>query len=604
MKRDLFALEEKCSELESQIKYERERHRRETTSFQDMCVDIATLLGLPHDGWSLHQISSALSRACQLYAPLNLTGKPLTTPLKSPSISMHSSSCIDEHDEGDDDVEKMEEEDGYTPLAQRKLLFPQYTPNAASFGDFEGTKGRKRKDCGSDVARDSNLREGKTLGEVKKALKDNLNDKKFSISLAADVKRSWVTTFVQTCRSFKCNDDELLNLFKLSLDNSCANTTLGFLSSPFARTWGTLFPYLRKMCQIPEPQEALTSLTQCKQGNRSIAEFYAAFRTLLMDCGEKNVTDDQQVHHFVQGLTDPNLRRKCLSWEKNQRAAKEQPNLEDVHIVAMENEKFDIKAKGSKKRDTPVIPRMNVNHITHQPYDVVSDEYDPYDGVDYGSEMNLANAVRPAYYQQPPMGYSPFSYGYAPPPNTMSSHPCSTATPIMSSSSSSSSSSLTTAQTASSTSKEDTNTMPSWFCTPEWVEKNLFNDARKRPTKGSKILDVDKALDFEYLKTFCWEVRGGSGPSRHRYRSSFPILTDVTNNTVCDDCGARADHITEECRYRPSSACFLYFGSEYKPNPVRATPAEMEAPPADYWKQIAEKRKKESSRSGGKKSKP
>ena len=584
-------LEDKLSELSDKYSVLQSVHT-------DMCVDLTFLLNLPPAS-NQHVISSALGKAL-MYGPLNTAaGKSHRSLSQSQFSSSHaeSSNQGDDSDDLDDDVDDEDKEGrGRTQTTQRKLNFLYDTPKATLFGDFEeGNQEKRRRTTDGCEDKGKLPREGRALGEIKKALKESLNDRKFSISMPSTDMRSWVTTFVQTCRSFKCTDEELLNLFKLMVDNSSTHTTLGFLSAPIAQTWNTLYPYLRRMCKIPEPQEALTALTLCRQGTMSIAEFYAVFRTLLLDCGEGNIPDDQQIHHFIQGLTDVSLRRRCLAWEKKQRRGGIPPNLEDAHVFALEAEELDNKAKGSKRRDGITTPRLIVNQITHQPYDVLSDGYDMYGNDDMETEapMQVVNAIHSSPYHQPPtsagsMGYPPRPHGYGLPPTGTSSFQ-SHSSPSYANVSSSSSSSSAVASSASAHGN-NTKALPPWHCTSEWVESNLFCDSRKRPTKGSKMWDKNLAMDFQYLKVHCWSHNKGVGPTARRFKSGLPFLTVVDNNTVCSDCGAQADHITAECRYRPSSQWFLYFGNEYNVAPAQV---EMAPPPPNYWKDtgIGEKRK-------------
>jgi hypothetical protein len=417
-------------------------------------------------------------------------------------------------------------------------------------------------------------RDGREFTEVKKALKESLTDRRFSISMTPTQMRSWISTFVQTCRSFNCNDDDLLRLFKLMIDNNSMTTTVGFMSEEAAKKWSTLYPYLRRMSKIPEAQEALAALVHCKQNLLSVAEYYAAFLTALLDCGESTLSNELQVHYFVQGLSDQSLRRRCLSWDQAQRREGKVYTLEALHLWAMDQEDLDIKSRGFKKASSTLVHLVN--------------NVDVVDGFD-GAEIAKVEEE----HQQLP--------------RVQSIHPPSSSSSSLPSSSSSSSSSHRRASqpehSSSSWSRRHASQqdyssshrypLPQesrnseyryWSCTGDWVRKNLWYDMRKMPTKCVNKYQPDGPISLEYMERFMWN--GAITPSKRRHGSNLPFLTPVNDATVCRVCGAQADHISQECRYNPASMFFLYFGSEChrpsKPGDDYLSLDEAVPPPVDW----------------------
>ena len=478
----------------------------------------------------------------------------------------------DEEDSENEDIEEVSMyENGENQGTQKRLQFDDGTPNARAFGDFGE---RKKKNVQSATPN----RDAREFTEVKKALKESLTDRRFSISMTPTQMRSWVSTFVQTCRSFNCNDDDLLRLFKLMIDNNSMTTTVGFMSEEATKKWSTLYPYLRRMSKIPEAQEALATLVRCKQNTLSVAEYYAAFLTALLDCGESTLSNELQVHYFVQGLSDQSLRRRCLSWDQMQRREGKAYTLETLHLWAMDQEDLDIKSRGFKKAASTLVHLVN--------------NVDVIDGFDVAESARIEeeNQVPRVQSIQPPSSSSS-SLSSSSTSSSSSSSSSYRRAPQHEYSSSSSSWSHRHAPQQEHPSRRYVSHQESrvseykpWGCTGDWVRKNLWYDKRKVPTRCLNKYQSDGPVSLDYMEKFLWN--GAIKPSKKREGSSLPFLTSVNDATICRMCGAQADHITQECRYNPCSPFFLYFGSEYR-RPTRSDeeylPLDGAAPPPVDW---------------------
>ena len=347
---------------------------------------------------------------------------------------------------------------------------------------------------------------------VAKALKDIKVRMKgdYRVTLSEAAQRAYFREFESTCNSYGLDNAARKNCWRLCCDPTHEPTIVGLWSHPEAQLDWTIFrKFMMDRVSNMSPMSALAKLESIQQKGR-IMEYTDEFATLLQQC--KQLSDEQIRLFFLRGLKSEDMREKIVTYCHYFNLTQGRtPSFSELRDKAMEEETL--------QREFHMLTDAHAAPVVSQSINAVSRSH---------GNANASSSSRPRT-------------------GRTSSHAGTYTGSRLSETQSSSSSAYVTED------KEQT---------PKVSYKDLVM-ALPDPSP-SKTSDV-----YKYGTVSSKFVLLAESTPRKPFVNiidNFKRLRPVMPDTVCDKCGTKGDHDSDQCRYYAvdNNPYYNYVGNQRK----------------------------------------